>query len=634
MRRLPFVCAAVVLVIVALFSAPSGAGQGARSFSLEPAHEDLTFWVNHNGLSEIDVEGEIGFGDMARILMRRRANAPMLRKLRDRFVFSDRDFAKLTLPDGAVVAAAGRVINIPVIAGGRGFMARLIEREPGRFSREAEAGGQRVKVNLDVRPLVRLKVKLSEPARVYVTAADGLAYAPKGSIARFAALPAEPFFHAEGGFELELPAGRTVIEAVRGLEYRLARHELDLEPGKDHEAEIKLSRWVHMARRGFYSADAHVHANYTAGHHQVITPADVRLMALAEDLNNTNLMVANSFGALIHDREFFEGQPHALSGAEHILYWNEEMRNAGLYGHMCLFGLKRLVEPVYTGFRGTPQSEDYPPNFVQARAARAQGGAVTYAHPGYAATEAGASARELPVDAALGAVDAMDVLSNNPEEVAVELWYKLLNAGIRLGISAGTDSFTNVADHYTPGGHRVYARLAGPFSYAKWIAEFKRGHTFATNGPMIWLTVNGAEPGDELKLAGAPQQVFVNVKVDSNEPPEKIELVVNGRTISPAPKMLRLERSAWIAARAAGPWNRMVINDTSLFAHTSPVYVTLGGKPIRSAADARYWQEWITQLMARTRDKGQFSTEEQKKEVLKLFAEGRAVYERLEKEAE
>jgi hypothetical protein len=60
----------------------------------------------------------------------------------------------------------------------------------------------------------------------------------------------------------------------------------------------------------------------------------------------------------------------------------------------------------------------------------------------------------------------------------------------------------------------------------------------------------------------------------------------------------------------------------------------LGGKPVRSAADARYWQEWITQLMARTQDKGQFSKEERKNEVLKLFAEGRAIYERMEKEAQ
>jgi hypothetical protein len=31
----------------------------------------LTFWVNHDGLEQLDILGEVGFGDMARVLMRR-----------------------------------------------------------------------------------------------------------------------------------------------------------------------------------------------------------------------------------------------------------------------------------------------------------------------------------------------------------------------------------------------------------------------------------------------------------------------------------------------------------------------------------------------------------------------------------
>src|SRR2546427_12562583 len=42
-------------------------GQSAVSLS-RPGQDDLTFWANHNGLAELDVQGEVGFGDMARIL--------------------------------------------------------------------------------------------------------------------------------------------------------------------------------------------------------------------------------------------------------------------------------------------------------------------------------------------------------------------------------------------------------------------------------------------------------------------------------------------------------------------------------------------------------------------------------------
>lgn len=52
-------------------------------------------------------------------------------------------------------------------------------------------------------------------------------------------------------------------------------------------------------------------------------------------------------------------------------------------------------------------------------------------------------------------VDALDVMSNNDEFAAMELRYRLLNCGFRVAASAGTDAFTNVADHYTAGGDGV-----------------------------------------------------------------------------------------------------------------------------------------------------------------------------------
>jgi hypothetical protein len=591
-------------------------GQGAVSLS-NPGQEDLTFWVNHNGLEQIDVEGQLGFGDAGRMLMRRRSNAPAIRAIRDRFVFRDREFSKLPADQAdQYVIGAGRVFNL-IDASGRAY--RILEQTPGKVTRQI-AGRE---ITFDVRPLVRLKVRLSEPARVYLTGADGLGYAPRGSINRFAALPAEQFFHSNGSFEIDLPAGETTIEAVRGIEYKLARRTLDLR--KPIEVTLKLERWVDMAAQGWYSSDAHIHANYTAPHHQVVTAQDVLTYTLAEDLNIPNMMVANSFGGFLHDTALFEGKPHKLSNDRHILYWNEEMRNSGSYGHMCFYGLTSLVEPLYTGFRDTPYADDYPPNYTQAKTARAQGGAVTYAHPGYSPAFEGFSAKELPVDAALGEVDAMDVMSNNPEEVAMENWYRLLNAGIRLGISAGTDSFTNVADHYTPGAHRVYAHLDGPLRYRDWIAAYKRGRTFATNGPMITFTVDGKLPGDEITFPAGSRRMKVNLKVNSEIPVEAAEIVVNGKP-QPASGSILIDSSCWIAARVKGPWNRMLLNDSYAFAHTSPIYVVVGGKPIGLAEDARFWMEWIDKLIQRVEARGRFSNEQRKREVIELFRKAREVY--------
>lgn len=618
--------AGIATALLAVATWRMGAGQGAVSWSL-PGHEDLTFWVNHDGLEQLDHQGEVGFGDMARILMRRRSNAPKLRTLRDRFVFKVREFDKLATPDllqdGArYVVAVGRAFAVPAVKDGRGYVFKVLEQSPGIVERVIDGR----KVTLDVRPLVRLRVRPNPPnARIYLTGADGLGYAPKGAVSRFAAEPAEQFFHANGDFEIDLPAGQTTVEAARGIEYQLARRTLDLK--SPTTIDLKLERWTDSARMGWYSSDAHIHANYTASHHQVVTQGDVFNYALGEDLHVPNMMVANSFGAFVHDTAFFEGRLSKLSRPPYLIYWNEEMRNAGVYGHMCLYGLKKLVEPVYTGFRDTLHWEDYPPNYTQAKATQDQGGAVTYAHPGYAPTFDGASMREMPVDAALGVIDAMDVMSNNPEEVAMEMWYKLLNCGVRVGISAGTDSFTNVADHYVPGAHRVYAHVEGPLSYESWIKAYKQGRTFASNGPMLFLKVDGKEPGAQIRL-DKPGAVKVEVVSKSDAKLDSVELVVNGKAISPVPKSITIDRSSWVAARAKGPWNRMILNDGYAFAHTSPVWITVADKPVTSPQDAQFWSDWIEKLIERTSQRGRFGDETKKREVIELFDRGRQFYAR------
>jgi hypothetical protein len=414
---------------------------------------------------------------------------------------------------------------------------------------------------------------------------------------------------------------------------------VELHAGKLTEVTLPLKRWQNMARSGWYSSDAHIHANYTAVDHQVITPEDVRLQALAEDLNNANMMVANSGGSFIHDERYFEGKPSSLSSRDYIIYWNEEMRNRGLYGHMCLFNLKTLVRPLYTGFPDTPQSDDYPANYTQAEGAQKQGGAVTYAHPGYAANFEGASARELPVDLALGQIDAMDVLSNNFEEVSMELWYRLLNCGFRLAISAGTDAFTNVADHYTAGGGRVYVHAGQPLDYVQWIRNYKRGRSFASNGPSILFTLDGREPGDEIRVA-AGRKFRLKAVVETQIPLDRVEVIVNGKALVSRPaagqkrvaldEAIALERSSWVAVRALGPWHRLVLNDGGAFAHTSPVYVYVGDQPIAFREDVRFYIDWVERLIARVKERGRFTTGERRAEVVALFERALEKYRRIE----
>ena len=531
----------------------------------------------------------------------------------------------------------------------RGYALNLRTSETGKrraefvvHPRGSNSSPMLVPIEIDVRPRTFLKVRLREDgkaaaARVYLTGADGLSHTPLGSLQRILRNDGEYFFYARGEFEVVVPAGRTTIEAVRGLEYEPVQTEVTLSAGETKAVDLSLDHRFPIYERNYYSGDSHIHANYV--NNEIIDLDDIELQVDAEGLDNANLMVANSSDAVVHDQRFFEGKPNARSGGHKTLYWNEEMRNRGVYGHMSFFNLKELVHPLFTGFPGTQHWEDYPPNYEQARKAQEQNGAVAYVHPARGPSFDMASFKEFPVDLALGQIDTLDVMSNSQEVPSMTLWYRALNCGFRCGISAGTDSFTNLMMHWLPGGHRVYVHVPGEFTYQKWIDGYKAGKSFASNGPMLRFTVNGNGPGEDLRWNGASTEVKVAAVAHSIVPMDKLEVVLNGEVVateqvSGGTTELRIERtiplsrSSWLAARVSGPSHRMVVNDDRVFAHSSPVYCYRGDDPITSAADAAFWSDWIDQLIELVAQRGNFATPDKRESVIKLFRRAQDIYKK------
>jgi hypothetical protein len=237
------------------------------------------------------------------------------------------------------------------------------------------------------------------------------------------------------------------------------------------------------------------------------------------------------------------------------------------------------------------------------------------------------------VDLALGSFNAMDVFSNANEDAAVPLWYKLLNTGLKCAISAGTDSFTNRRHHWLPGAQRVYVRVPAPFTYERWIENYKAGRSFATNGPILRFTVDGQEPGAELRFSTGAT-VNASVTVSSHLPYDTVEVVANGQVIAsgrgPTLRVShKLSESAWLAARVRGPYHRLLPNDRFLYAHTSPVYCYVAGQPIRVREDARFFVEWIDKLIAMAEKRGRYQNDTQRQEVLALFRKGQDYYRKI-----
>ncbi|MCB9385046.1 MAG: CehA/McbA family metallohydrolase [Bryobacterales bacterium] len=477
-----------------------------------------------------------------------------------------------------------------------------------------------------------------EPTTARVTAfgSDGLAYAPAdgSALAKITWSGGQPFFYARGKATLRLPAGVARLTAVRGFETESNRAEIRVRPGETAAATLNLRRTSRISGQGWWSGDSHIHMNYND--HEFLGPADMLLQVEGEDLNVANLMVANSVGWQVHDDQYFEGKPHALSTPRHKLRWIEEMR-ANLYGHMCLPGISTLIKPLYTGFPDSPHPWDFPPNYNQAAATQKAGGVASYAHPGYNFTEDPftMSARELPVDAALGVVEAMDVLSNSNERAVTPYYYRLLDTGLRLVISGGSDSFTNRRHHWLAGGQRVFVNTGKPtLDYGEWVDAYRAGNSFVSNGPLLEFTVNSQPPGAEI-AAKPGDTVKVSVRARSIAPMRSLEIVRNGEVIATAQgpgselsldHELTLDGPAWIAARVDGDWHPLVVNDFRLYAHTTPVWLTVDGKRYRDPEAARFFAGWIDRLIEGVRTRGRFEHNADREEVVRLFERAKEFY--------
>ena len=338
-----------------------------------------------------------------------------------------------------------------------------------------------------------------------------------------------------------------------------------------------------------------------------------------------------------------------LSTDRHLLVFGEEMRST-IYGHMQFFGINRLVEPQYTGFDGTPNRHDFPANHAMAAEAVRQGGLVTYGHPMFAGepfpfgkdpAKPSGAARELPIDAVLGVVHAVDLMSyNSDEDLSAELWYRLLNCGLKLSACVGTDA---LLDRSTDplGGDRVYVKTAGPLTMQSWLDGLKGGRSFVTNGPIPTLEVDGKGPGETCELAEAGS-VRVAVTVESYVPFNTIEVIVNGKVaahdeVAGDPAGLRVRRldvelpigrSSWIALRVRGPESPIVF-DGPVWAHTSPVYVKVAGRRIASRQDAEYFVDWIEQMLRVVEARNRFASAEDRRQVESLFRRAQDEFRKL-----
>lgn len=434
-------------------------------------------------------------------------------------------------------------------------------------------------------------VQSADPSGAAVPYRQGSQRKP-GSVDLHSTISAHPF-------EARLPAGRYTITVERGKEYAPLVREVTL-TAEPVDVELELSRWIDLGARGWYSGDTHVHRTleelpnvmlaedlnvaFPLTHwvtHAYETPGGVQASGLPKliELDSTHVIwprnteyeifsvgpkehTLGAFFVLNHRQAFDRGVPPVGPIAEqarregalieldkHNWPWSAmivPIMQVDLYELA-----NNHVWRTQFGFTDWPE---LPPPYM-----RIEGDGRSYTEAGWI-------------------------------DYGFQNYYALLNCGFRLRPTAGTASGV----HPVPLGFgRVYVECPEGFSYERWLEGLNRGRSFVTTGPMLFVEVEGQPPGHTFAQAdGAPREYHVRGSIASLQPLERIEVLVNGQVVkrlSPTntptsgghehrlDEAILIDGTSWIAVRCFERW----LPGRYRYAHSSPVFVDVPGKPLR-----------------------------------------------------
>jgi TolB protein len=506
-----------------------------------------------------------------------------------------------------------------------------------------------------LKPMGRISLRvvdaLGKPvaARVFVTGADGLAYAPNDawmyaddSFNRSERPFEAHYFDTSGTSEMAVPAGEVEVDVMRGFEYGFEQRKIDIKSDATASLIVRMRPTIPYEPAEWISGDVHVHMNYAGTYRN--TPAHLVEQAAAENLAIVEDLVVNK-EQRIPDIAYFSPKLDPASTLNHLLLHGQEFHTS-YWGHLGLLNLTRnFILPGYAAYPNTAAASLYPANAKVADMAHQQSGLVGYVHPFDSVPDPSKDASltaELPVDVALGKVDYIEVLGFSDHKSTAEVWYKLLNCGFRLPTAAGTDFMGNYASLRGPIGlNRVYAEMnPGPLKIAPWLASIKAGRTFATNGPLLQFSLGGQGIGGDVRL-DERQEVKFSAEMSSTVPIDHLQIVCNGKVakdlaVTGGRKSARvqgsipLDASGWCVLRAFSDKAEYPILDLYPYATTSPVYFSVADAPLRSSSDATYFVAWIDRLISAAQSNTSWNTEAEKQSVLSTLHEAREKYARMQ----
>ena len=388
--------------------------------------------------------------------------------------------------------------------------------------------------------------------------------------------------YSDGVSHFSVPAGTFTLRVFKGPEYRVYEDAFTLVEGDDVVKTAELTRWVNMPLQGWHSSDGHLHIPRIVSEMNDVASKWMR----AEDIHVPNFLQMGSLERFFNSPQYAFGPDGEHEEAGTIIVSGQEQPRSFHFGHAIVLGGMTAI--------------NFPGNYhlfsLFFQEAENQGAVAGYAHWGY---------NDFPETHGL----IKDLGINSPVRILevgqdrwlhYKPWYDALNLGFRVTPTAGTD-YPCIAS--IPGRERFYTKVNGSLSIASWLEGIRQGRTFVTSGPMLTLSVNGADIGGEVFLdAAGTVDIQATVRWDAAQDDIRaLELVKNGEVVMTFPRReeesiafeipdFRVDATSWLAVSAIG--SKVGENNDS-GGHTGAIYVTIHGAPgLREQITARR-QAWL-----------------------------------------
>ena len=168
-----------------------------------------------------------------------------------------------------------------------------------------------------------------------------------------------------------------------------------------------------------------------------------------------------------------------------------------------------------------------------------------------------------------------------------------------------------------------------------WLKQLEAGRTFITNGPLLELTINNQPIGTTLEYDSAANQLLpLKARAVGRVDFKSLELIQDGKIVKQAKTQpvdghyeavltgkFPMEKSCWFAVRTRDQRPAKNELDQPVFAHTSPIYVEVGGRKVFDRATAEVLLAELKAAPATIDKEGKFADDAERDRVLNVYRE-------------